>query len=219
MNLSRAVMDQDSSDSNDSHLLLTADASEEVLGQLFERYRPRLRRIIELRMAPQLKGRVDASDVLQEAFLDVAKRLPEVAADRRMSIFVWFRLVTVERLYTIHRQQIGTLKRDARRDVSLHHDSSGSQFQAALAESLVDQLSSVQNQAIRQEEREQVQAVINAMDELDREIIMMRIFESMTNVEVAETLELTKHQASRRFIRALRRLRRQFGEKLGWSTS
>src|SRR5262249_49617636 len=80
---------------------------------LFEHYRGRLRRMLQLRLDRRLQGRVDASDVLQEAFLDLAKRAPEFAANPAMPFFLWLRLLTGQRLLMIHRAHLGTQMRDA----------------------------------------------------------------------------------------------------------
>src|SRR5260370_31995668 len=54
--------------------------NQDALAELFARYRERLRRMVRLRLDRRLQGRVDPSDVLQEAYLDVARRPPEYAA-------------------------------------------------------------------------------------------------------------------------------------------
>ena len=67
----------------------------EALAALFHQYEDRLRRMVEIRMDPKLLGRIDPSDVLQEAYLDLVQRLPSFASrDEEMSMFVWMRLVT-----------------------------------------------------------------------------------------------------------------------------
>ena len=188
-----------------------------ALGQLFALYRPRLRRMIDFRMDRQLRGRIDPSDVLQEAYMDLAKRLPEFGSQRKLSVFVWLRLVTIERLYAMHRVHIGARKRDARRDVSLHGQGDSSQS-SILADELIDHFSSVEHKAMRAEERRHLRMAIEEMDDVDREVIAMRIFEGMSNGEVAEALELSKQAASRRFLTAIGRLRNQLESLQGFKS-
>ncbi len=87
---------------------------EPALAALFDGYRDRLRRMIRLRLDRRLSGRVDSSDVLQDAYLDVRKRIDEYARDpSAMPFHLWLRLVTGQRLTDIHRHHLGAA--DARR--------------------------------------------------------------------------------------------------------
>jgi len=78
-----------------------------ALGEVFSTNRQRLRRMIQLRLDRRLQGRIDASDVLQDAFIDASRRLKEYAADPAIPPFLWLRLLTVQRLHTLHRLQLG----------------------------------------------------------------------------------------------------------------
>src|SRR5271169_6209882 len=73
-----------------------------ALADLFQRHRDRLRRMVELRMDARLQGRIDASDVLQDGFLDVAKRVDGYLSDPRLPVFLWLRLVVADRLAMAH---------------------------------------------------------------------------------------------------------------------
>jgi RNA polymerase sigma-70 factor (ECF subfamily) len=186
-----------------------------ALGQLFEAYREKLRKMIAFRLAVQLQGRVDPSDVLQEAFIDMVKRLPELSGKGDLPVLVWLRLVVLEKLCAMHRMHFAAQKRDVRRDVSIHNYLNDSNTQLRLADALIDELSSIDRQAIQTEEREKLHAIIAEMDPMDREVIAMRIFEDLSNNETAIVLGITKQAASRRFISAIQRLRTQiqsFGE-------
>lgn len=100
---------------------LVREGDQQALAELFSRNRNRLRRIVSTRMNARLNGRVDASDVLQEAYVDLVNRLPNFAKRvEHMSIFVWMRLVATERVLLVHREHLGALKRDARREQKLH---------------------------------------------------------------------------------------------------
>ena len=81
------------------HLLERLRAGDRrALADLFQRHRDRLRRMVELRMDARLQGRVDASDVLQDGFLDLAKRVESYLSDPRLPVFLWLRLVVSDRL-------------------------------------------------------------------------------------------------------------------------
>ncbi|HJZ53674.1 MAG TPA: hypothetical protein VKE74_01875, partial [Gemmataceae bacterium] len=88
-------------------------------GELFAACRDRLKRMVRLRIDRRLQGRLDASDVLQEAFLDVQRKAPEFAARPEMPAYLWLRLVTAERLLILHRHHLGAQMRDATQEVSL----------------------------------------------------------------------------------------------------
>src|SRR5437899_8761640 len=88
-------------------------------GELFAAHRERLKRMVRLRLDRRLQGRLDASDVLQEAFLDVQKKAADFAAKPDMPAYLWLRLITAERLLILHRHHLGTQMRDAGQEVSL----------------------------------------------------------------------------------------------------
>lgn len=191
---------------------------EDALAELFHHYKGQLRRIISFRMDQNLKGRIDPSDVLQEAYIDLAKRLPEFGKQDGMSFFVWLRLVTKERLLGFHRQHLATQKRDARREVRIRQNTSGASS-VFLAAHLLGRQTSVVGKAIRAEQRAQLEAILDTMDETDREIIALRVFEGLTNGEAAEVLGLTRQTTSKRFIRAIGRLRETLGTIPGFHST
>src|SRR5207302_1493648 len=92
----------------------------DALTEIFAAHRERLRRMVELRLDCRLQARIDASDVIQDAYLDVAQRLPEYLAEPKLPLFLWLRLVVGERLVTLHRHHLGTHMRDAGLEVSLY---------------------------------------------------------------------------------------------------
>src|SRR5207244_3052069 len=88
-----------------------------AMGALFADHRDRLRRMVEMRLDHRVRARVDASDVLQEAYVDAAERLGAFLQKPDMPLFLWLRLVVGERLLKIHRHHLGTQMREAGRDV------------------------------------------------------------------------------------------------------
>ncbi len=203
----------------DNHEILAlvktaTNGDKDALAELFSRYRTQLRGMIAFRMDQKLKGRVDPSDILQEAYFDLAQRLPEFG-NKEMSFFVWLRLVTKERLLKVHREHLGAQKRDARREVN-HLNVMSGMTSACLADHLVGNYTSVAGKAIKAEQSVRLRAILDEMDEDDREVIALRIFEGLTNGETAEVLELTKQTTSKRFIRAVTRLRVEISDMPGF---
>ncbi len=181
---------------------------EAALAALFDSYRSQLRRMIRLRLDRRLSGRVDSSDVLQEAYLDVRKRIGEYARDpAAMPFHLWLRLVAGQRLVDVHRFHLGTLMRDGGQEVSLHRGPFPQASSVSLAAQLLGKMTSASHAAIRAEHKLIVQEALNGMDPIDREVLALRHFEHLSNDETALVLGLTKSAASNRYIRALKRLK------------
>jgi RNA polymerase sigma-70 factor (ECF subfamily) len=179
-----------------------------ALAALFNEYRDRLGRMIRLRLDRRLSGRVDSSDVLQDAYLDVRKRLTEYARDpSAMPFHLWLRLVTGQRLTDLHRHHLGAQARDAGMEVSLHRGPFPQADSTSLAAQLLGRMTSVSHAAIRAEHRLIVQEALNSMDPIDREVLALRHFEHLSNEETSQVLGLSKSAASNRYIRALKRLK------------
>jgi len=188
-------------------LAQAAAGNASALNQLFSRYRKRLKQMVHLRLNRRLQGRIDDSDILQEAYLEAAKRLPEYLANRPLPFFLWLRYLTGEKLIDAHRRHLGAKMRDAAQEVSLHRGPMPAASSASLAAQLLGRLTSPSQAAIKAETRLRVQEILNKMDPFDREILALRHFEQLTNAEVAQTLGLNESTASSRYLRALKRLK------------
>ncbi len=182
---------------------------EAALCELFARYRDRLRRMVKLRMDRRLQGRLDASDVLQEAYLDVAKRAAEYRENPEMPVFLWLRLITGQRLMALHRQHLGAQMRNVGHEVSLHRGALPPASSISIAEMLLGRITSPTRAARRAEMQERLQDILNAMDPIDREILTLRHFEELGNGETAQVLGISKSAASSRYIRAVMRLKKE----------
>jgi RNA polymerase sigma-70 factor (ECF subfamily) len=149
---------------------------------------------------------VDDSDVLQDTFLDATRRLQEYLDNPQAPFFLWLRRITGDKLLEIHRTHLGTLMRDADREVSLHRGALPAANSISLAAQLLGQLTSPSQAAVKAEMRIKLQQALNSLDPLDREILALRHFEQLTNVEAAQELQLETSAASKRYLRALARL-------------
>jgi RNA polymerase sigma-70 factor (ECF subfamily) len=144
---------------------------------------------------------------LQETYIELAARVAEYAKQRKIPFFLWLRLITGQRLLQEHRKHLGTKMRNAELEVSLFHGSVPQASSVFLASQLLGQFTSVSQQAIRAEVQVRLQEALDAMDPLDREVLVLRHFEELSNGEVATILELDVSAASKRYVRALRRLK------------
>jgi RNA polymerase sigma-70 factor (ECF subfamily) len=194
-------------DENEALLSRAAGGDQAALAEFWERHRKRLRQMVRLRLDRRLQGRVDPSDVLQEAYIDIAERMPAYAKDRAFTPYLWLRLVTGQRLLQIHRRHLGTAMRDAGREVSLYRGALPQASSVSLAAQLLGRFTTASQAAVRAERQLQLQAVLNGMEPMDCEILALRHFEELSNGEASDVLGLSKTAANNRYIRALGRLR------------
>jgi RNA polymerase sigma-70 factor (ECF subfamily) len=187
-----------------------AQEGESAVAELFSQFRVQLEQTLHFRMDPRLLGRVDAHDVLQEAYLNAAKRLPEYLNAPNVPPFIWIRSLTLNVLIDTHRRHLGAQRRDVRQQQSLQQ---GSPLTSqVVVRELIGQLTSPSQAAMRTEMAAMVEAAIDDMDEIDREVLVLRHFEQLTNQQVADVLGLKKAAASNRYVRALGRLREALSE-------
>lgn len=183
----------------------TNDPDESSFADRFTEYRPRLKQMLQFRIDPRLRTRVDLSDILQESYIDAYRRLDHFRGKPNLSLYVWLRQITLQRLIDIHRQHIKADKRNVRNEVRLENQATTS---AAFAAHLVDRVISPSQLAIRHEMVSQTESALEQMDEIDREVLALRHFEELSNGEVAQVLSLSEAAASNRYVRALTRLRK-----------
>lgn len=184
---------------------LLRQRKEAALAELFLKYRDRLERIVTFRIDPRIRGRVDAADILQEAYLDIAARLEMFLESTDVSFFVWLRQRTLQTLIDVHRRHFRH-KRDAGRDIQFISSSMSDGTSLSIASFLADQASSPSQAMVREEEMQWLQEALNGMNELDREVLALRHFEQLGNSQVAEILGITPTAASNRYLRAAARL-------------
>jgi RNA polymerase sigma-70 factor (ECF subfamily) len=178
-----------------------------ALNELFARHRERLRRMVLLRLDLRLQGRIDASDVLQEALLEATRQVQEYLRDPKYPLFLWLRLLVGERLNKLHRQHLGAQMRDAGLEVSLYRGALPAASSAALAAHLLGRATPPAEAAIRAERVLRVQEALNALEPLDREILALRHFEQLSRAEASRVLGIEEAAAAKRYVRALKRLK------------
>jgi RNA polymerase sigma-70 factor (ECF subfamily) len=193
-------------DEVDALLARAGDGDAAALNELFETYRDRLCRMVRFRMNRQLLGRVDASDVIQDTYLEAAKRLDQFLTDQPLPFFLWLRHIAGQKLIDVHRRHLGARARDAMREISLYQGAMPEATSASLAAQLLGKLTSPSQAAIRVELKVRLQELLNSMQPMDREVLALRHFEQLNNAEASQVLGLSESAASKRYIRALERL-------------
>jgi RNA polymerase sigma-70 factor (ECF subfamily) len=179
----------------------------QALATYFETVKPRLKQIVKFRLDQRLGGRVSDSDVIQETYVRAAKRIDSFLEKEDMPFFVWLRLEVSQKLQEIHRYHFGAEKRDARKEANLYQNNNTGQTSIALAAHLVAQMTSPSRVVERAEQHSYLQNALEEMNELDREVIALRHFEELSNIETAKILNIETAAASKRYIRALKRLK------------
>ena len=202
----------------DADVLLKSlrDGDEQSLAILFSRHRDRLWSMVTYRLDRRLKGRVDADDVLQEAYLDATERIDQFVMEHSGSFFVWLRLVVTQTLVNVHRRHLGAQMRDAKRDVSIYAGQHQQTASTSLTLQLLGHLTSPSQAAVREETARKLEEAVDDMSSIDRDVLALRHFEQLTNSEVAEVLGIQKKAASIRYVRALKRLREKLSEIPGF---
>jgi RNA polymerase sigma-70 factor (ECF subfamily) len=184
-----------------------AEGDQEALADLFWRHREALRRMVSWRLDRRLNGRVDPSDVLQEVYIDASQRVRRYLAKRALPFALWLRLLTARRLLELHRQHLGAQMRDAGLEVSLENGHWPQTNLACLAARLTGNLTTPSQAVMRAEREARLAEALELMDPLDREVLVLRHFDELSNNEVAALFGLQKAAASHRYVRALERLR------------
>ena len=186
-------------------LVRLKQGDKEALAELFSIYRDWLRRIVDLRLDPRLCGRISGSDVLQDAYLDAEQRLPHFLKSE-MPFHLWLRWVMCQRLVDVHRCHLAQM-RDAGREITLNGGAMPQASSVTLVRHFAGTVDSPSEAAIKREEAAALEAALEQMDPLDREVLTLRHFEELSNEEVAQVLGLQESAASNRYVRALKRLR------------
>jgi RNA polymerase sigma-70 factor (ECF subfamily) len=178
-----------------------------ALAELFSRHRDRLWRMVNFRIDRRLRSRLWPDDVLQDTYMNAQKRIHRFAEDGFTSPFVWLRMIVHQTLIDLHREHLGTQKRDVEREVSLDGRRFTQTTSASMTFQLIGDWTTPSQAAVRQERLGMVERAIAELDPLDREVLALRHFEELTNAEVAEELGVSGKAASIRYVRALRRLK------------
>lgn len=201
---------QENTIQTDALLKNLREGNDKAVNELLERHRTPLRRMIELRLDRQMARRVDASDVVQDVFIEASGRLREYLENPRLPFHVWLRHLARDRMIDLHRRHRGALRRSMDREQALpvSQENSGDQ----LMDQFKDDELTPAAENIRREFEERFLLALEQLEADDREMILMRHFEQLGNNEVAEILGLTPPAAGMRHLRALRKLRNVLGE-------
>jgi len=178
----------------------------DAVSRLLDRHRDALRHMIQLRMDQQLRRRLDASDIVQDVLIEANRRLAKYLENPSMPFHLWLRHMAKDHMIDAHRRHRTAARRSTDREQPLdipRYD----QSTLNLAVQLIDREPTPAAAATWHELERRFSSAVDELDEQDREVVLMRHFEQLSNSEVAESLGLTAQAASMRYLRAMRRLR------------
>jgi RNA polymerase sigma-70 factor (ECF subfamily) len=177
-----------------------------AVDRLLSRHREPMRRMIDMRLDRAVAARVDASDIVQEVFLEASRRLPEYLRDSAMPFHLWLRHIARDHIIDAHRRHRQAQRRTVDRERPMKAAVADHSSIELIAQ-FVDKELTPATAAIRREMETRFQQALGSLDEDDRDVILMRHFEQLSNQETATALSLTEAAASMRYLRAIRRLR------------
>jgi RNA polymerase sigma-70 factor (ECF subfamily) len=178
-----------------------------AVDRLLTAHRAPLRRMIDLRLDPALARRVDASDIVQDVLLEASRRLNDYLRNPVMPFHLWLRHIAKDRLIDAHRRHRLAQRRSLDREQPILPAAFADRSSIELAAQFLDPDVTPASAAIRHELERRLESAVASLDEDDRDIILMRHFEQLSNQEVAALLGLSEAAASMRYLRAVRRLR------------
>jgi RNA polymerase sigma-70 factor (ECF subfamily) len=174
-----------------------------ALDILLARHRPDLHAFVEFHLDPRLRGRLDPSDVVQDAQLEVVRRMDDYLERRPMPFHLWVRKTAYQRLLNLRRDHLRRARRALGREVSLSERSS-----LLLVRPLVSGGPTPSEHLEAREFAERVGRAVAEQAEADREVLLMRHAEGMSYDEIACLLEVEPAAARKRYGRALIRLQK-----------
>lgn len=187
---------------HDSDLEHLRKGGSTALGEVFSGYRASLERIIQYRLDPRIRGRIDPADVLQESFLEINRRLADYLENPAVSPMIWMRQITLQILIDVHRRHFRE-KRTPLAEMRARETNSADDSASRVDPVLIAANTSPSRFVARAEEALIVQSALAQLNEIDREVITLRHFELLSNQQVAEVLGISKTAASNRYVRAV----------------
>jgi RNA polymerase sigma-70 factor (ECF subfamily) len=200
----------------DTEMLLERVARGDAIArqQLLARHHDRLKRMVALRLDRRLAARVDPSDIVQESLAEAHQRLSDYVRDRPLPFYAWLRQFAWERVAKEYERHVRAQRRSVTREAAppLPDESVGQ-----LAQRLIASATSPSRHLLRAELRDRVRAALSCLKPHDREMLVLRYLEGLSNAEAAAVLGLAENTAGMRHLRALERLRALLGDEAGWA--
>ena len=177
-----------------------------ALGELFRLYEPILRKLISRKLDPRIASRLDVSDVIQEVQVEVVRRLLEFSGNAEITMLDWMRFLTKQKMAEIVRRNITAQSRDVRREQPIVRSRNGDSS-LVLAAHILAKVNSPSSVVSKAEVARIVNDAVNKLEEIDREVLLLRHVEQLKTDATAERLGISQNACRQRHIRALKQLR------------
>ncbi|WP_146399532.1 sigma-70 family RNA polymerase sigma factor [Planctomycetes bacterium CA13] len=194
-------------DQTETLLAAVRGGDTDAVNRLLERHRESVRRLVQMRLDRKVQRRVDVSDVVQDVLVEANGRLEKYLDDPAMAFHLWIRQIAWDRIIDTYRRHRVSAKRNMDREQAMSAPAGHDQSSVQLAAQLCDPALTPAAAATQREIASKVEAAIEQLGDQDREIVLMRHYEHLSNLEIAEVLRLNPPAASMRYLRAIRRLR------------
>ncbi|MHC4137749.1 MAG: sigma-70 family RNA polymerase sigma factor [Planctomycetota bacterium] len=201
------------SDHEAARLLHAArQGDEEALGQLLDGHRNYLRLLARLEVGRRLQAKIDASDVVQEVFLQAHRAFGDFRGSTEGEVLQWLRKILAAQLSNLIRHYARTKRRDVKLERALDHDLNRSS--QALRHVLAISQTSPSQRVARRERAVLLADAVERLPEDYRDVIVLRHLQGLTFPEVAEAMERSEGSVKKLWARALAKLRGELGDSL-----
>lgn len=209
--MAKSIWPQD--DQTETLLVAARDGDSDAVNRLLEKHRAPIRRLVELRLDRKVQQRVDVSDVVQDVMIEASGRLDRYLEDPAMAFHLWLRQIAWDRIIDTYRRHRVSAKRSMDREQPMAVAGNPDSSTMELAIQLCDPGLTPAAAATQREIAVKVEDAIERLGDTDREIILMRHYEHLSNQEIAEVLGVNPPAASMRYLRALRKLKELFEDE------
>lgn len=154
----------------------------EALGRLLDSHRERLRQIADRQLRGRIAVRMDASDVVQQTFLEVQRGIGRFEGDDASTLAAWLERVLQNAVARTIRDHALLQKRDVRRERPLEAvPHSGSGLQPAPAA----HMTTPSQQAIRGEEADRLSVALAQLPPDQQQAVRLRHLEGRSLAEIS----------------------------------
>ncbi len=201
----------------DLEILRSRDPDERrrLLAEFFGRNEKRLRSMVDLRLDANVRGRIDPSQIIEQARAEASRRIDEYARAPRIPLFLWLHSITAQKLRDVHRHHQADLRSRSRKEICLEFTILPEASSEALEAAFFAKSPSPAPGAAEDAARARVRKAIESMGPLDREILALKHVERLTNAEAALMLGIHEAAAGQRYLRALRSLQQVLSQPKG----
>jgi RNA polymerase sigma-70 factor (ECF subfamily) len=161
------------------------NGSRDALGGLLEAYQRYLLRLAFHKLAPAIQAKVDPCDLVQDTFLEAVRDFPRFAGTTEQELLSWLRCILRNNVANVHRHY-ETDKRQVVREITLERAAAGD-----LLHDAVKQSEPPSRQAEDHEQNERLEKALGRLPKHHRQVLLLRVSEGWTFVQIAEKLDST----------------------------